>query len=178
MEMDSELGNCDFVEQMTTETCIWTMITKYGFILKAIIIYYIARQPYISWFLLIYYFIISMFQHVMINFSDKIYLPFICAKTCLINTLPGSTCLLFRVYFDTYRIFWFTCIDFRNVPVRYFKLTIFAPGFVLENYHCLDRTPGSLLPRWRTENRREVGANSFIIYKCYSELITSIDQTC
>ena len=177
MEMDFELGKCDFVEQMTTETCIWTMIKKYGLILKAIIIYYIARQPYISCFLLIYYFILSMFQHVRFTcslkshdqltpivhvysillpitgfsslisahiyytqlrtgrqFSDKIYLPFICANTCLINTLPGSTCLLFRVYFDTYRIFWFTCIDFRNIPVQYFKLTIFTPGFVSENY--------------------------------------------
>ena len=38
--------------------------------------------------------------------------------------------------------------------------------------------PGSLLPRWRTE-KQEIGrCQLFIIYKCYSELFTSIDQTC
>ena len=38
--------------------------------------------------------------------------------------------------------------------------------------------PGSLLPRWRTEKQAKGRCQLFIIYKCYSELFTSIDRTC
>ena len=38
--------------------------------------------------------------------------------------------------------------------------------------------PGSLLPRWRTEKQARGRCQLFIIYKCYSELFTSIDRTC
>ena len=38
--------------------------------------------------------------------------------------------------------------------------------------------PGSLLPRWRTEKQARGRCQLFIIYKCYSELFTSINQTC
>ena len=38
--------------------------------------------------------------------------------------------------------------------------------------------PGSLLPRWRTEKQAKGRCQHFIIYKCYSELFTSIDRTC
>ena len=38
--------------------------------------------------------------------------------------------------------------------------------------------PGSLLPRWRTEKQERGRWQLFIIYKCYSELFTSIDRTC
>lgn len=177
MEMDFELEICDFVDQMTTETCTWTLISEYGLFHKAIIMFYIARQPYISCNVFIYCLIISIciFQHVCFTcssishdqltplhvhsilltitgfsslpahvyytrintrrqFIDKIYLPHNCS-TCLIIVLPGSTCMLFRVYCECNRIFWFTCIDFLNIPVRCFKLTYFIPGrFITENY--------------------------------------------
>ena len=38
--------------------------------------------------------------------------------------------------------------------------------------------PGSLLPRWWTEKQARSRCQLFIIYKCYSELFTSIDRTC
>ena len=38
--------------------------------------------------------------------------------------------------------------------------------------------PGSLLPRWRTEKQERGRCQLFIIYKCYSELFSSIDRTC
>ena len=38
--------------------------------------------------------------------------------------------------------------------------------------------PGLLLPRWRTKKQARGRCPFFIIYKCYSELFTSIDRTC
>ena len=107
MEMDFELGKCDFVEQMTTETCIWTMIKKYGLILKAIIIiYYIARQPYISCFLLIYYFIISMFQHVRFTCSLKSHdqlTPIVHVYSILLPITGFSSLISAHIYYTRLR---------------------------------------------------------------------------